>query len=525
MKAGRSRAWASALAWCCALVLATCASPQQQQKPTGTSPAAYAVGVQRASEPYVIDAATPDVVPTFVKPSPLTSLSISPYAALKARIDSLIPDDLFPPGHIGVKIVSLTRNELLYELNARALFNPGSGQKLITAATALTRLGGAFPLKTVVYVNPFTSTLYIKGFGDPLFRTRDADSLARRVRLMISPEQPWRVVGDASYFDDEYWGYGWNWNDEPEAYQMFITSLILNGNAITLFAKPGRRVGDPLIVRTEPVTTFVTIENNGKTTARGITVRLKLSRKWRERSNVLTVEGEMMRRQREDSTQLSLWQPERYATHVFAECLQKYGVNVAETALDTVPPGAVEVMHISHSIDSVIVHLNKESDNLSGEALLKVLAAEIKGKPGRARAGATVVKEYLAGLGIDTVWLRVADGSGLSRHNLISPEILVRVLQDMYSSPHFESFYNSLPVAGTDGTIRRRMRYTPAHGIVRAKTGTLSGVSSLSGYTHTLDGEWIAFSIMTMNYPAEARVYRRVQDEIAVFLSNLSIRR
>lgn len=522
MKIGRGCVWA--LVWCCAVLLATCASPRQQRTP----PQATSVqreGARPAPAPYVIGSDTPDVVPTFARPSPLTSLSISRYPSLKALLDSLIPDYLFPPGHIGVMIISLTRNETLYELNAHALFNPASGEKLITAAAALTRLGGNFALRTVVYVNPSSHTIYLKGFGDPLFRTGDADSLAQRVRLMLSPGEPWRVVGDATYFDDEYWGYGWNWNDEPEAYQMFITPLILNSNAITLFARPGRKVGDPLIVRTEPVTSFVTIENNGRTTARGVGMRVKLSRKWRERLNVLTVEGEMMRRQREDSTQLSLWQPERYATHVFAERLQRWGLTVAETGIDTVPPAAVEIARCAHTVDSVVVFLNKESDNLSGEALIKVLGAELKGIPGTARAGATVIKEYLAELGLDTLWLRIADGSGLSRHNLVSPAILVRVLQHMYTSPHFTSFYNSLPVAGVDGTIRRRMRNTTAHGNVRAKTGTLSGVSSLSGYAQTADGEWLAFSIMTMNYPTEARVYRRVQDEIAVVLSNLSFAR
>ncbi len=502
------------------LLLASCAAPrphQKQQPPPKPIPSPTIT----PSAPAPSEIPKPDVVPVFVRPSRTTSLSLSPYPALKARIDSLIPDDLFPPAHLGIKVVSLTRNETLYELNANALFTPGSGQKLLTAAAALTRLGGTFPLKTVVYMDASSNTLYLKGFGDALFQTHDADSLAKLVRRMVSPTRRWRVVGDVSYFDDEYWGYGWNWNDEPEAYQMFITPLILNGNAIKLFARPGRKVGDPLIVWTEPQTTFVTIENNGRTTARGVATRLKLSRKYRERLNVLTVDGEMMRRQRVDSAAVSLWQPERYTTHVFAERLQQTGMMVSEIAIDTVPASALEIAHVAHTLDSVIAYLNKESDNLSGEALIKILAAERYGPPGSARAGATLIKEYLATLGIDTLWLRVVDGSGLSRHNLISPAILVRVLEDMYASPHFEPFNNSLPLAGVDGTIRRRMRYTTAHGNLRAKTGTLSGTSSLSGYVQTLDGELLAFSIMMMNYPTEARVYRRVQDEIAVFLSEV----
>lgn len=409
----------------------------------------------------------------------------------------------------------------MYELNAQALFNPASGQKLITAATALTRLGSEFLLKTIVYLAPESNTLYVKGFGDPLFRAQDADTLARILRTMLSPALRWRLVGDVSYFDDQWWGYGWNWNDEPEAYQMYITPLILHGNAIKVFVRPGRRVGDPLIVRTEPPTQFVSIENNSRTTARGTAARLTISRRWRERSNIITVEGEMARRQREDSAEVSIWQPERYALYVIAERMQSYGITVSEIAIDTIPHTAIELARTSHRLDSVVTYLNKESDNLSGEALIKILGAEFKGTPGSAAAGASVIKEYLAELGIDTTWLRIVDGSGLSRHDLLSPAILVRVLEAMYTSPHFDAFYHSLPIAGVDGTIRNRMKYTGAHGNLRAKTGTLSGVSSLSGYALTADGEWLAFSMMMMNYPTEARVYRRVQDQIAVFLSGL----
>jgi D-alanyl-D-alanine carboxypeptidase/D-alanyl-D-alanine-endopeptidase (penicillin-binding protein 4) len=117
--------------------------------------------------------------------------------------------------------------------------------------------------------------------------------------------------------------------------------------------------------------------------------------------------------------------------------------------------------------------------------------------------------------------IRIVDGSGLSRHNLTSPAVIVRLLETLYNSQHFNAYYHSLPIAGVDGTIKGRMRHTGAEGILRAKTGTLSAVTALSGYVQTADGEWLAFSMMMMNYPTEARVYRRVQDRIGVFLSQM----
>lgn len=467
------------------------------------------------------ESATMDIEPLFSTPSPLTAISSSPYPTIKAKIDSLIPDSLFPPAHIGIKIMSLRTKETLYEINAQSLFNPASNQKLYTTATALARLGQNFPVKTVASIDTVTNTIFLKGYGDGVFSTENLDSLASRVHRALPPARTWRVAGDVSYFDTEYWGYGWNWDDEPEAYQMFLTPLILNGNTIRLRAKPGKRVRDSLIVWTEPATEFVTIENTGRTVQDTITKPLKLSRKWRERLNVLTVEGEMRTSDSGASADLSVWQPERYTVQVFSELLRKRGVVVGATAIDTLSTQAVEVARFEHSLDSIVTYLNKVSDNLSAETVLKMLAAELSGSPGSAEAGAHRVKEFLAEKGIDTLQLRIVDGSGLSRMNLVSPEATVRLLEEMYNSSHFDAFYKSLPIAGIDGTIRGRMRRSVAEGNLRAKTGTLSAVTALAGYVQMADGEWLAFSIMMMNYVKPARVYRQVQDRIGIYLGKL----
>jgi PBP4 family serine-type D-alanyl-D-alanine carboxypeptidase len=513
----------------CTTLLASCSTTKQTTQQTPPQP-------QREGDSVVV----------FTKPSSLTALSISRYPTIKAKIDSWIPDSLFPPAHIGIKVVSLRTREVLYDLNSASLFNPASNQKLFTSATALSLLGEKFPLKTITYIDASTNTIYIKGFGDAVFTTNDLDSLAMLTQRALPKGRRWRVVGDVSYWDNEYWGYGWNWDDEPEEYQMFLTPLILNGNCIRLFAQPGRKAGDPLSVRVEPPTLFVAIDNSNSRTRNAkdsVVNKLKFSRRWRERSNVLTVEGEMKLGDNEDDYNLSLWQPERYTVQVFTEMLRRSGVIVHDTAIETLSSQAVEVARFSHPLDSAVTYLNKVSDNLTGESLLKILAAEKKGNPhlhssasvtwtaadrsdsgrqvGSAEIGATIVKEFLAEGGIDTTRLRMVDGSGLSRMNLTSPAIIVRLLETMYRSPQFNAFYHSLPVASVDGTIERRMLRSSASNNLRAKTGTLGGVTSLSGYVQSADGEWLAFSMMMMNYPFEASLYRRVQDAIGIFLSQL----
>ena len=165
----------------------------------------------------------------------------------------------------------------------------------------------------------------------------------------------------------------------------------------------------------------------------------------------------------------------------------------------------------------------KESDNLSAECLFRLIGHETTAEPGGTQNGVLGVRSSLARMGIDTAGVIVADGSGVSRYNLVSPADLVRVLEWMYDHPLlYAQFESSLPVAGTDGTLASRMKETPAEGNLRAKTGTLTGASALSGYVRTRDGELLCFSILMQFYPTTAAPYRAVQDSIGSFLASLT---
>ena len=449
-------------------------------------------------------------------------VSATPYPAFKKGMDSLFADSLFPPSNVGVKIVSLSTNEMLYELNPDMLFNPASNQKLFTSATALTTLGEGFPLSTVVTMDSVEGIIGIKGFGDPLVSTANLDSLAVSVAARLPQRPSWKLIGDVSYFDDLYWGAGWTWDEEPAAYGMFITPLILNNNTIDVNVWTNSKPGEPPLVTTSPATNYVSVENNATTVADSVRNPIELSRKWRERSNIITVRGEVLANGKGASTSLSVWQPERYAITVFSEQLKFLGVPVTGLSIDTLTGREVEIVRRSHRLDSAVTFMNKVSDNLTAEVLLKCLAAERLGVPGSAEKGINVVHEFLAARNIDTTRINIADGSGLSRYNLTSAATVIKLLQAMYADKnHFDAFYHSLPVAGVDGTISRRMTGTAAQGNLRAKTGTLSAVSALSGYVRMADGEMLAVSILMQNFPGSSRYYRQTQDRIGEFLSNL----
>ncbi len=461
-----------------------------------------------------------------MKPKTFAELtSKSPYPTFKGAIDRFLPDSLFPPSNVGITIVSLTEDETLYELNPEMLFNPASNEKLFTAAAALSTLGKDYALATVFTVDTAAGIIGVKAHGDPILSTADADSIARLLVPLLPARAAWELVCDVSYFDDVHRGSGWTWDSEPAAYAAYITPLILNGNTIEVTVHPGTTAGDTVIVETNPVTGYVSLENRGMTVSDTVRDRLRISRKWRERLNTITVKGELINSVRSRKASISLWEPDRYAATVLAERLNRHGVPVGQVTVDTAQLSGIEILRFTHGLDSVVTFMNKVSDNLTAESLLKILAAEQSGPPGSADAGISVIYQFLSQHGIDTTRISLADGSGVSRYNVVSTSVIIQLLRAMYNDKVlFDSFYHSLPIAGVDGTIWYRMKGTSAEDNLRAKTGTLSGVSALSGYVTGKDGELLAFSILMQNYPTSSRRYRKVQDRIGEFLAEFSRR-
>ena len=204
---------------------------------------------------------------------------------------------------------------------------------------------------------------------------------------------------------------------------------------------------------------------------------------------------------------------------VLKEILQQEGIVVnGEVSHGTVPSGAVVIAtHLSPPLMDILRLMNKPSDNVIAELIFKTLGAEVKGEPGTWQKGRQVIGEFLEEMGAA---FRIVDGSGLSRYNLVTAELLVNLLVFVYND--FElmpDYVASLPIAGVDGTLKNRMKGMRAEKVLRAKTGTLSGVSALAGYTVTADGEVLAFSILISHYAGPAAPARRIQDTIGNYLT------
>jgi len=309
---------------------------------------------------------------------------------------------------------------------------------------------------------------------------------------------------DVSMADSVFWGKAWSWDDDMEAYQPYLSPIPLNKGVAKLKVTPALPGRAPNI-RSEPESSFIQVVNRATTVQRNAELprnTLRFSRDFVEGYNRITVSGTIPASANAYETMISLKNPRGYALTLFAEKMSKQfpesNIRVAGTM--RVPADAQYLADVSHSIVEVVKNLNKESDNLNAEMLLYALGYLQDTVPSSIGMGIAVVQQFIEQVGHPPTTYRMVDGSGLSNQNYLTPELLVNLLNNMYQSQHFELFRQSLPIAGEDGTLANRMKNSPAHRKVMAKTGTLTSVSALSGYVMARNGHLLAFSIMIQNF-------------------------
>lgn len=214
--------------------------------------------------------------------------------------------------------------------------------------------------------------------------------------------------------------------------------------------------------------------------------------------------------------------PGFYAADLFADELFANGVNInGDVVSGVTPPAAIQVAEFSHTIKDVLTHMNKVSDNLSAISVFKVIGAVFDSPPGSLEKGTKAVINYMTRNRIDRSEYEILEGSGLTRFNIVTGNLFMRLLKIMYDDlKNFDMFYNQLPIAGFDGTLRNRMIGTEAERNVRAKTGSLNSVSALSGYTVSRDNELLMFYIVNNGYSGGWAGPRSIQDAFCDVVSS-----
>jgi D-alanyl-D-alanine carboxypeptidase/D-alanyl-D-alanine-endopeptidase (penicillin-binding protein 4) len=450
--------------------------------------------------------------------------------SLALRLDSILADTSIAHAHIGVEVRDAATGATVYERNSERLFVPASNMKLFTGAAALEGLGPEYVFRTrVSAIGPIRDgvlegNLVVHGTGDPTLSERFyddprdvfrswADSLRAHGIHTIEGE----IVGVDSAFPGPGLGAGWSWDDLDSYYSAEYGALQFNEGAIRVDVFPGAQPGAPAMVVLDPVTQYIPILNRTHTLPAGGETSISITRDVTGPGFVVTGEIAADTAIQRD---VAVRDPTLFFLTVLRETLRSAGIQVQGAAVDfeSLEAGDLSVeralplfTHSSPPLEEVLPGMLKPSQNWIAETLLLTVGREL-GEAGTARAGAEVADSMFTAWGLDTDELRMRDGSGLSRYNLISPDITADLLERMSRSEHAALWLASLPHGGVDGTLERRMPEPPLYGNVQAKTGTLSGVRALSGYLTTASGDRVIFSTLVNNHARSASIVDRVVD-------------
>ena len=545
----RTRSWALpvglllaavALTGCSARTGAPISFPGATVPGDGAHPAETAA-VATADHPVE---STPAVAAAAEAPAP--AVGRRGYPGLVRRLDRLFMASEIGPAIWGIDIRLLDRNERLYARNPDVLLTPASTMKLVTLAAAADRLGWDHRFETALLTaapirdGVLRGDLVVRGAGDPTINKPGAGDTfvhwAEDLRRLGVRRIAGRIIGDDDIIDDGAletpgFGSGWAWDDFSRGFAAPAGALQHRENLVEVIVTPGPSAGEPANARFRHSGSGLTLRNDVVTVQPNHVAELRLRRLPGQSS--LIVSGRIP----EDASPMvriaAVGNPTLFFVQAFKATLEQRGVSVDGEAIDVDSLAARDnapavdrlrtiVRHRSEPLAAIGADMLKRSKNLYAESLVRHLGVSVASA---AHAGRSVVGQVLSDWGIDTRGAVVADGSGLSRYTYLTAGTLVEVLARMYGDPdHHARIMAALPIAGRDGTLRRRLVGTAAEGVARAKTGSMSRVRALAGYVETADGERLAFAILANNFSAPAAEITRLIDGAVATLASFSRR-
>lgn len=440
---------------------------------------------------------------------------------LKQKIDAILNKEELKRSHWGILVKSLDQQTTLYELNSEKYFIPASNVKLLTTAAALIQYKANYQIKTPVYslgTSPNLQVLKVVGKGDPTFDSEQLETLAKQLKRKGIERIENLIVEDSS-FNSQVINPTWEWEDIQFYYAPSVNQLILNENAVILTLTP-QELGEKLTVKwSDPIAAQQwTINNQTVTGEENSPYSVSINRNFEK--PLLTITGSLAKDSEPDIFGMAVVNPGKYFLDSLEFYLEKEGITVinSEVIYDNSKLEKLErITEISsNSLQETITKANQDSNNLYAESLLNLLVDNTL-----ENSSIDNLKTILTQLGLDANLYHLKDGSGLSRHNLVTPEALVNLLSLMNQIPEAEIYRNSLAVGGMNGTLKNRFKDTILEGKVQAKTGTLSGSSSLSGYIEPMNYEQLAFSIMVNQSNLPASELRKIIDQIVINLGHL----
>lgn len=449
-------------------------------------------------------------------------LALQLAISMQRLVDDYVAAPILRSAHVGVLITQAKNQRMLAQHNVDDVFTPASNMKLLVGSVARAKLGASFAFHTRVEAQG--STLYLVGGGDAHLTVKDLDAAASAVvnADMMSVD---RIVVDATRYSPQRYAPGWSIDDIPYDYAAPVSAMSLEENTLHIHIDPAHRVGKPVHLQSTPQTSVVTIVNDATTGLFGSADTTDIERPWDEPTTIRIVGSYPLAAATPDDFDAAVPDPPSYAGDIFARALARHGVIVRDGYSAGQAPADTRVLwsHDSEPMAGLLAQMWLPSDNLMAELLLRELGVSASGPPGTIASGAKVEREWLRSIGVDPGQVDIADGSGLSIYDRVTPRDLVTVLMADWNAPWRADVISGLPVAGKSGTLREAYIGTPAAGNLIAKTGTLMHVRTISGFIRTRTHGYLIFSLLIndwMNHgPSDVTALRMLDSR---FFSSLA---
>lgn len=429
--------------------------------------------------------------------------------------------------NVGIMVTSMRTGHTYLKRNADHLFTPASVQKLFTATAALAYLKPMHHFDTSFYKTGKVSNgtlhgnLYLKFSGDPSLKTANIDHMVDELAQKHIHRVSGHVYIDNTAFNPTPYPPGWIWDDLSYDYAAPMNAIILNRNKFGMSFYPSKVTGHAPRIKTHLPTGVITIDNQMKTTHRykgycPITIYSNMRNEYR-------VSGCLDKRWGKQSRSLAMRDMPRFAEVVLKDDFKDRELRYqGKIRFHSAPSDAsLVVKHASKPLKVLLRHMLKKSDNLYTNAMFKTIGEYYYRGQGTWQNGLSALKKVLGPMtGINFKHNLLADGAGLSRYNLITPHQLIKLLYTVYKKPSIHAaLFAALPIAGVDGTLEARMTREGRSRRVHAKTGSMTGVSTLTGYVKTHHHGEVGFAIMVNGFVGGRGPYIRLEDEICEALA------
>jgi serine-type D-Ala-D-Ala carboxypeptidase/endopeptidase (penicillin-binding protein 4) len=435
----------------------------------------------------------------------------------------------------GVSIRSASNGQIIYDHLGDIRLRPASNMKLLTAASALSILGETYTFQTeiltdgVIKKNTLRGDLYLKGKGDPSLSKEVFNKMAEEIKKKGIKRINGDVIGDDTWYDNIRYSVDLPWSDETAYYGAQISALTASPNkeldtgTVVIEIKSGKEIGKKAQIKMIPKNSYVKIVNHTTMVSPKHKKVIEIERK--HAKNIITINGTIPLHARKMKEEVAVWEPTRYALNLFNQALIDHGIKINRKIKTGITPETAQLLltHQSEPLSRLLIPFMKLSNNGHAEILVKEIGKVAEGE-GSWKKGLEVQKNVIAKYGANPKIMVLRDGSGISHVDLIPANQITSFLFSIQKEKWFPYYLNALPIGGkreklVGGSLRKRFKNPIIQGKVKAKTGTISTVSALSGYVETQSGQKLIFSILLNNLLDESKG-KKIEDKIVTLLQN-----